>query len=391
MQSEAAGNADGRDGREWPPRGQGRRAGLPFSRVVVMAAVVRACRLTTRRRGGAMAADEAPARDGRDRTEPVGPDDGPDSPTDLTATGWMATLKRTVREFQDDSLTDWAAALTYYGVLSIFPGVLVLISLLGLLGDRATEGVRDTVGQAVPEENIRKIIESAIDQAGQSGGLASIAAVIGLVAAFWSASGYIAAFMRASNSIYDVPEGRPIWKTLPVRLGVTAVIGVMLLISAVIVVFTGGLAEQAGNAIGLGSTAVTVWNIAKWPVLLVLVSLMFAILYWASPNARHGGFRWVSPGGVLAVVLWLVVSGLFALYVSNFGSYNKTYGAVAGVIIFLVWLWLSNVAILLGAEFDAELERSRAIAAGHPADEEPYVELRDDRKLRKKGNASSHH
>ncbi|MCZ7427927.1 YihY/virulence factor BrkB family protein [Micromonospora sp. WMMA1949] len=326
---------------------------------------------------------------GREHVGPVGPDDGPDSPADLSATGWMATLKRTVREFQDDSLTDWAAALTYYGVLSIFPGVLVLISLLGLLGDRATEGVRDTVGQAVPEENIRRVIETAIDQAGQSGGLASIAAIVGLAAAFWSASGYIAAFMRASNSIYDVPEGRPIWKTLPVRLGVTAVIGVMLLISAVIVVFTGGLAEQAGNAIGLGGTAVTVWNIAKWPVLLVLVSLMFAILYWASPNARHGGFRWVSPGGVLAVVLWLVVSGLFALYVSNFGSYNKTYGAVAGVIIFLVWLWLSNVAILLGAEFDAELERSRAIAAGHPVDEEPYVELRDDRKLRKKGRAPS--
>ncbi|MCP3785865.1 YihY/virulence factor BrkB family protein [Micromonospora sp. A3M-1-15] len=336
-----------------------------------------------------MAADESSARHGRDRTGPVGPNEGPDSPTDLPGTGWVATLKRTVREFQDDSLTDWAAALTYYGVLSIFPGLLVLISVLGLLGEKATEGVKDTVGQAVPEGNIQKIIEDAIDQAGTSGGLASIAAIIGLLAAFWSASGYIAAFMRASNSIYDVPEGRPIWKTLPIRLGVTAVIGVMLLISAVIVVFTGGLAEQAGNAIGLGSTAVTVWNIVKWPVLLVLVSLMFAILYWASPNARHGGFRWVSPGGILAVVIWLVVSGLFALYVSNFGSYNKTYGAVAGVIVFLVWLWLSNIAILLGAEFDAELERSRAIAAGHPADEEPYVELRDDRKLKKKRNAAT--
>ncbi|GGR78275.1 hypothetical protein GCM10010169_23070 [Micromonospora fulviviridis] len=336
-----------------------------------------------------MAADESSARHGRDRTGPVGPDEGPDSPTDLPGTGWVATLKRTLREFQDDSLTDWAAALTYYGVLSIFPGMLVLISVLGLLGERATQGVKDTVDQAVPEESVQKIIESAIDQAGASGGLASFAAIIGLVAAFWSASGYVAAFMRASNSIYDVPEGRPIWKTLPIRLGVTAVIGVMLLASAVIVIFTGGLAEQAGNAIGLGSTAVTVWNIAKWPVLLVLVSLMFAILYWASPNARHGGFRWVSPGGILAVVIWLVISGLFALYVGNFASYNKTYGALAGVIIFLVWLWLSNIAILLGAEFDAELERSRAIAAGHPADEEPYVELRDDRKLKKKRNAAT--
>ncbi|MGC1213516.1 MAG: YihY/virulence factor BrkB family protein [Micromonospora sp.] len=330
-------------------------------------------------------------RSGPDRSHPgpVGPDDGPDSPKELPGAGWKAALKRTVKEFQEDSLTDWAAALTYYGVLSIFPGMLVLISVLGLLGTKATEGVKDTVNQAVPQENIRQIIEAAMDQAGKSGGLASIAAIIGLLAAFWSASGYIGAFMRASNTIYDVPEGRPIWKTLPIRLGVTAVIGVMLLASAVIVVFTGGLADQVGQALGLGSTVVTVWNIAKWPVLLILVSLMFAILYWASPNARHGGFRWVSPGGVLAVVIWLVISGLFALYVSNFASYNKTYGALAGVIIFLVWLWLSNIAILLGAEFDAELERSRAIEAGHPAEKEPYVELRDDRKLRKKRNSAT--
>jgi membrane protein len=349
-----------------------------------------------------MASDESSARRGRDRDESgtataaphgsdrdlPGSDDGPDSPTELPGAGWKAALRRTVKEFQDDNLTDWAAALTYYGVLSIFPGLLVLISILGLLGPSATQGVKDTVNQTVPEENIRKIIEGAINQADGAAGLASVAAIVGLLVAFWSASGYVAAFMRASNSIYDVPEGRPIWKTLPIRVGVTAVVGVLLLASALIVVFTGRLAEQAGSAIGIGSTAVTVWNIAKWPVLLVLVSLMFAILYWASPNARHGGFRWVSPGGVLAVVLWLVVSGLFALYVSNFGSYNKIYGALAGVIIFLVWLWLSNIAILLGAEFDAELERSRAIAAGHPVDEEPYVELRDDRKLRKKRNAA---
>ncbi|WP_328419245.1 YihY/virulence factor BrkB family protein [Micromonospora sp. NBC_00389] len=338
-----------------------------------------------------MASDESSADRGRERdsaSAPVGPDAGPDSPTDLPGSGWKAALRRTVTEFQDDSLTDWAAALTYYGVLSIFPGVLVLISLLGLLGDGATEGVKDTVNQAVPEGNIQQIITDAINQAQQNGGLASIAAIIGLLAAFWSASGYIAAFMRASNTIYDVPEGRPIWKTLPIRVGVTAVIGVLLLACAVIVVFTGRLAELVGNAVGLGETAVTVWNIAKWPVLLILVSLMFAILYWASPNARHGGFRWVSPGGVLAVVIWLVISGLFAFYVSNFGSYNKTYGALAGVIIFLVWLWLSNIAILLGAEFDAELERGRAISAGHPVDDEPYVELRDDRKLRKKRNAA---
>ncbi|MDG4783131.1 YihY/virulence factor BrkB family protein [Micromonospora sp. WMMD961] len=336
-----------------------------------------------------MASDESSAQRQQERGPvgaPVGPDAGPDSPGDLPGSGWKAALRRTVAEFQDDSLTDWAAALTYYGVLSIFPGVLVLISILGLLGESATTGVRDTVNQAVPNDSIRQIITDAIGTADRNGGLASIAAIIGLVAAFWSASGYIGAFMRASNTIYDVPEGRPIWKTLPIRLGVTAVIGVLLLASAVIVVFTGRLAESVGDVIGVGSTAVAVWDVAKWPVLLVLVSLMFAILYWASPNARHGGFRWVSPGGVLAVVIWLVISGLFAFYVSNFGSYDKTYGTLAGVIIFLVWLWLSNIAILLGAEFDAELERGRAISAGHAVDDEPYVELRDDRKLRKKRN-----
>jgi len=336
-----------------------------------------------------MTSDESAARRERaDASAPVGPDAGPDSPTDLPGSGWKAALRRTVTEFQDDSLTDWAAALTYYGVLSIFPGVLVLISILGLLGESATNGVRDTVNQAVPNDSVQQIINDAIRTAQENGGLASLAAIIGVVAAFWSASGYIGAFMRASNTIYDVPEGRPIWKTLPIRLGVTAVIGVLLLVSAVIVVFTGRLAEAVGDVVGLGSTAVTVWGIAKWPVLLILVSLMFAILYWASPNARHGGFRWVSPGGVLAVVIWLVISGLFAFYVSNFGSYDKTYGALAGVIIFLVWLWLSNIAILLGAELDAELERGRAISAGHAVDDEPYVELRDDRKLRKKRNSA---
>ncbi|PZF94626.1 YihY/virulence factor BrkB family protein [Micromonospora deserti] len=339
-----------------------------------------------RRAGPAHPADRsAPGRGGR--TGPVSPDDGPDRPTELPGIRWRAALRRTFREFQDDSLIDWAAALTYFGVLAIFPGLLVLVSILGLLGPRATEGVKDTVNQVVPEENIRQIAESAIDQAQQTGGFAGLAAILGLLVAFWSASGYVAAFMRASNTVYDVPEGRPIWKKLPIRIGVTAVIGVMLLASALIVVFTGGLAEQVGEAIGLGSTAVTVWNVAKWPVLLVLVSLIFALLYWASPNAKPGGFRWVTPGSVLAVVIWLVISGLFALYVSNFGSYNKTYGALASVIIFLIWLWLSNIAILLGVEFDAELERSRAITAGHGEDEEPYVELRDHRKLRKRRNA----
>jgi membrane protein len=320
-----------------------------------------------------------------ERRGPAGPDEGPRSPTKLSARSWRDTLRRTIRGFQEDSLTDWAAALTYYSVLSIFPGLIVLIAVLGLLSAHATDQVQETLSSIAPGQ-VGDVVNGAIDGVQGNRGTAGAAAVIGLVVAFWSASGYVAAFMRASNAIYDVPEGRPFWKKLPLRIGLTALIGVMLLMSAVIVVFTGDVAERFGDLLGMGSTSVAVWNIAKWPVLLVLVSLMFALLYWLSPNARQGGFRWISPGGLVAVVLWLVVSGGFAVYAGNFASYNKTYGALAGAVVFLVWLWLTNVAILLGAELDAELERSRAIAAGHPADAEPFLELRDDRRLKPGGS-----
>ena len=205
--------------------------------------------------------------------------------------------------------------------------------------------------------------------------------MIGIGAALWSASGYVAAFMRASNAIYDVEEGRPMWKTLPVRVGLTIVLLTLVAISAIAVVLTGSLARQVGDLLGLGSTAVDVWDIAKWPVLLLVVSFMFALLYWAAPNVKHPGFRWISPGGLLAVLVWVIASAAFAFYVGNFGSYNKTYGTLGGVIAFLVWLWISNIAVLLGAEFNAELERGRAIEAGQPADKEPFVEPRDTRKL----------
>jgi membrane protein len=206
--------------------------------------------------------------------------------------------------------------------------------------------------------------------------------VIGIAIAIWAASGYIGAFMRASNVVYEIPEGRPIWKTIPIRIAVTIVILILLVISAVILVFTGGLAKRVGQIVGIGDTGVLVWNIAKWPVLLLAVSLILAILYGAAPNVRHRGFRWITPGSALAVVVWLIASAGFAVYVAYFGSYNKTYGALAGVIIFLIWLWISNIAVLFGLEFDAELLRARAIEAGHPPEEEPYAEPRDTRKMR---------
>jgi YihY family inner membrane protein len=308
--------------------------------------------------------------------------DAPEQPTQLGVRGWWRALRRTVREFQVDNLTDWAAALTYYGVLSLFPGILVLLSLLGLAGQDAQQTLISNVRELAPG-SLRQVLETGIQNLQDGQNTASAVAILGLLTALWSASGYIAAFMRASNAIYDVPEGRPIWKTTPLRVGLTLLITVMLSVCALAVVVTGSLAERVGDIVGLGSAAVTAWDIAKWPVLVVVVSFMFALLYWASPNAKQG-FRWVTPGGVLAVVLWIAASGAFAFYVANFGSYNKTYGSLATVIIFLVWLWISNVALLLGAELNAELERGRAIHAGHDPEHEPYLELRDTRKIKEK-------
>jgi membrane protein len=308
--------------------------------------------------------------------------DVPDGPTDLGGGSWLAAAKRALKEYKADDLQDRAAALTYFGIQSIFPGLLVLISLLGILGKSATQPLITNLGKALPS-SVRSIIMSDVTHLQQSHTASGILGILGIVLALWSASNYVAAFMRASNVIYDVPEGRPIWKTAPIRLGVTIVTMILLVAASVIVVVTGGLAQKVGNVLGLGSTAVTVWNIAKWPVLLIIIGLILAILFWASPNARHG-FQWVSPGGFIAVALWLIASALFAVYVANFSHYNKIYGSLAGIIIFLIWMWISNVAILLGAEFNAELERGRAIVAGHPAGKEPFSELRDDRKLRRK-------
>jgi membrane protein len=305
----------------------------------------------------------------------------PEQPTDLGGGGWWAALKRTFKEFRDDNLTDWAAALTYYGILAIFPALIVVVSILGLVGESATQPLIDNLGTVAPGP-AQEIFTNAIKNLQGSQGAAGVLFVVGLIGALWSASGYVAAFMRASNSIYDMEEGRPIWKTLPVRVGLTVVLLVLLAVTTIAVVLTGGLAEKVGNVIGVGDTAVTVWNIAKWPVLVVVVSFMFALLYWAAPNVKQPGFRWLSPGGMLAVLGWLVASAAFALFVSNFGSYNKTYGALGGVIVFLVWLWISNIVILLGAEFNAELVRGRAIAGGmRPEDKEPFAEPRDTRKM----------
>jgi membrane protein len=304
----------------------------------------------------------------------------PEGPTDLKARSWWGVLKRTGREFKEDNLTDWAAALTYYGILAIFPALIVMVSVLGLIGQSATQPLIDNLGTVAPGP-AKEIFTDAIRNLEGSQGAAGVLFVVGLAAALWSASGYVAAFMRASNAIYDIEEGRPVWKTLPVRVGLTFLLLILLGLSAVGVVLTGGLAEKVGDLVGVGDTAVTAWEIAKWPVLLLVVSFMFAVLYWAAPNVKQPGFRWISPGSVLAVIGWVIASAAFAFYVANFSSYNKTYGALGGVVVFLVWLWISNIMVLLGAEFNAELERGRAIAAGQPEEREPFAEPRDTRKM----------
>lgn len=307
-------------------------------------------------------------------------DSAPDSPSEVPAAGWVAIVKRAFKQFKHDNVTDFAAALTYFGILAIFPFILALVSVLGLLGKSQTDQVVKNISAIAPGA-ITNVLNSIIGQVQGKASAAGIALIVSLALALWSASGYVAAFMRASNAIYNVEEGRPIWKTAPVRLLVTLALVLMLVISAVMVIATGPVASQLGKAFGIGNTAVLVWEIAKWPVLLIIVSLMFTLLYKACPNVKQPGLRWVSLGGVVAVLVWIIASALFAVYVSFSGSYNKTYGTFATVIVFLVWLWITNISLLLGAEINAETQHQRALEAGLPADVDQFAPLRDTKKL----------
>jgi membrane protein len=310
---------------------------------------------------------------------------GVGSPLDLEKKSWWFVLRKTVREFLDDQCTDLAAALTYYGVLALFPAAIALTSVLGLLGQDTSASavktlldvVRDLGGGSMVSTVEPTLTELASNQA------AGLAFVLGLAGALWSASGYVGAFGRAMNTIYEIPEGRPVWKLRPAMLLLTLVL--VLLAAAVLLalVLTGPVAESVGNAIGIGSTAVTVWQFAKWPVLFAVVVLIVALLFWGTPNIKQPKFRWVSLGALTAIIAWVVLSAAFGWYVANLGSYDKTYGALGGVIAFLLWLWLTNLALLFGAELDAELERGRELQAGLPAEETIQLPPRDARGIKK--------
>jgi membrane protein len=301
----------------------------------------------------------------------LAPDDPrkPDSPTDLDKKSWFGVAKRAFTEFKDDNVTDWAAALTYYAVLSIFPALIVFVSLLGLFGQGqstvdALLGIVEDVGG--PVDALKDPVTQVVQQ---QAGAAGLTLVIGVLGALWTASGYVGAFIRASNAIYEVKEGRKFYILRPLQILVT-IVGVLLLtVITLAIVSSGSVAQAIGDAIGVGSTVVTIWNIVKWPIIVVIVSLMIAGLYHIAPNVKQPRFRWFTLGGLLALVLWVLASVAFGFYVANFGSYDKTYGTLAGVISFLVWMWITNNVILFGAEVNAELERGRELEAGQPAEE----------------------
>jgi membrane protein len=297
----------------------------------------------------------------------------------------FATLKRTATEFSEDNLTDWAAALTYYGLLALFPALIAMVSVVGLVADpqETTRTITDIVTSIGPQ-SAAQTFSDPIQSITSNRGTAGLALVLGLVAALWSASGYVGAFMRASNVIYETPEGRPIWKLRPLQMLVTLVMVILLAVIALALVLTGPIVEAVAEPIGLSDTAITVWNIAKWPVLIALFVTLIAILYYASPNVKLRGFKWVTPGSIVALVVWVLASAAFAFYVATFGSYDKTYGTLAGVIVLLMWMWITNLAILFGHQLNAERERSEEIAEGVPrAEKEIQLEPRSEPKDQK--------
>ncbi len=318
---------------------------------------------------GGMAQDGTAAARARTAPEPDHPAKS-ESPSDLPARTWRYTLKSAFAEFQKDQCTDLAAALTYYSVLSIFPALLALVSLLGVFGrgqktvDAMLQFVSD-LGQGKVADQLRGPIEAMVGGRG-----AGIAFFLGLVTALVSASGYVGAFGRAMNRVYEVDEGRPIWKLRPLVVGIT--LGLVVLAALVLVglVVSGPVAQAVGQAVGLQDQAVTVWAWAKYPVILLIVMVMVAVLYHATPNVQQPRFRWLSPGAVVAILVWVLASVAFGFYVTTFGKYGQgsAYGSLGSIVVFLLWLWITNLALLLGAELDAELERTRELEAGIPAE-----------------------
>lgn len=305
-------------------------------------------------------------------------------PTKLTADSWKLALKNTLRAVGADQVTDLAAALTYYTVLSVFPALLALVSLIILFGsaDTLVPALTDLVNRAAPSD-VADFFGQLLEQFLNSPG-AGIALIVGILTALWTASNYMAAFARAMNKIYDVEEGRNAikLKLQQFALTIAIILGVLIILASA--VLGGSVAQAIGDAIGLGDTAVAVWSVARFGVILVVVIAMVALLYWATPNVKQPKFRWVSIGATVAIVLAALVSWAFTFYVGNFASYEATYGALGAIIIGLLWLWLINLSLLFGAELDTEVERVRQLQSGLDAERELQLPPRDDAGVQKK-------
>jgi membrane protein len=325
------------------------------------------------------------AGESRDQEQVPEPDDErkPDSPRDLSRRSWGYVLRKTWREFGDDHCTDLAAGLTYYAVLALFPAAIAVISLVGVFGQGKDSVQKITeILQPLVSPSTLNTIQPALENIATSQ-RAGLGLVIGLLGALWSASGYVGAFGRAMNAVYEIDEGRPFWKLRPVMLVITLLAVLMVALVLVMLIVSGPLASSIGSVIGLSSQAVTVWNIVKWPVIVLFVVAIVAILYYATPNVKQPKFRWLSVGAFVAIVVWILASVAFAFYVATFGSYDKTYGSLAGAVVGLLWLWLTNLALLFGAELDSELERGRQLQAGIAAEEELQLPARDTRGIKK--------
>lgn len=262
--------------------------------------------------------------------------------------------------FGEHRLTDWAAALTYYSVLAIFPGLLALVSILALVGHGTTDAIVETLTE-LPDGPARDIVLGAINHVQGATSAATTALVVGLLVAIYSASSYVGAFIRAAGVILGVEETRRFYVTIPLRLGLMLLLMVFAVLTAFAIVMTGPIAEQFTKVTGLTADAIGGWGVVKWPIVLLLFITALGLLYSLGPDFERKRFRFATAGSILAFTLWLLASVLFSVYVGNFGHYNKVYGSLAGIAIFLIWLYLSNVAVLLGLEFDNELKRYRKV------------------------------
>jgi membrane protein len=286
-------------------------------------------------------------------------------------------LRRTARSFHDDRALDMAAGLTFYGVLAVGPAVIALVSVLSLLGQSADVVTRvlDAAAELGPDaavETVERVLDALPPPPSAGAGL-----VFGLLGALWSASAYVTAFARAMNRVHDVDEGRPFWRFRPRMFVVTLLVLVVLAVVAVSLVATGPLTRLLGQALDSGSTALEVWQAVRWPAVLVLVIVVVAVLYHVTPNVRAPRFRLLSIGSTVAILGWVLASVGFNAYVARFGRYDAVYGSLAGLIVFLLWLWLANIALLAGAELDAEVERLRELRAGMAAEERLQLPPRD--------------